>query len=383
MNSEFFNLWLPRIELAYHELQELILTNLVMISEQPAPTFKEVERSQIFCERVKAGKNLAQCGMDEIGNGVGILSGSNPDKNILVISHLDTHFSETYNHQVSIQPEQVNGIGIADNGLGCAVNAALPMFFEKLHYQPNANIIFMGSTRSLSSGNLEGLQFFLDQGKRKINYGICLESLELGRISHTSHGILRGSIIYKSHSERGNNENTGALYYLTEIINSLLAYPLPSRPKTVISLTSIRAGHAFNRMATEGNLNLEIRGEDSKIIEELLEFIRDLADEYSSRTDAEITFQLFSVRMPGGIPYRSPLVRSTRNILERLGVQPQIYPSRSELAALLMRDIPSVTIGLTSGDNTDSKDETIYINLMKKGICQLLLLLLEADSFCS
>ena len=383
MNREFFNFWLPRIETTCKELQELILTNLVMINEQPAPTFQEAKRSHIFCERINAANNLMQCGMDEMDNGVGILPGKDPDKNILVVSHLDTHFAETYDHRVSIQPHLIRGIGVADNGLGCAVNAALPLFFDKLGYQPNANIIFMGSTRSLGSGDLAGLQFFLDQGKRKINYGICLEGLELGRISYSSHGVLRGRITYKSRPEHSNNEGTGALYYLTEIINALLAYPLPSRPKTVISLTSIRAGHAFNRTATEGHLNLEIRSEDSPIIQELSDFISDLADEYSSKTYAEISFLRLSVRMPGGIPYRSPLVRSTRSILEWLNVQPQIYPSRSELAALIVRNIPSVTVGLTHGNNTDSSDEAVYLDLMAKGICQLLLLLLETDSFCS
>ncbi len=383
MNRDFFNLWLPRIENVYKELQELILTNLVMINEQPAPSFKEASRSQIFCERVNAANNLIQCGRDEMDNGVGILPGKNPDKNILVVSHLDTHFTETYDHKVSIQPQLVSGIGVADNGLGCAVNAALPVFFEKLDYQPNANIIFMGSTRSLGSGDLAGLQFFFDQGKRKIDYGICLEGLDLGRISHTSHGVLRGNITYKSRPERNSNEATGAIYYLTEMINALLAYPLPSRPKTVISLTSIRAGHAFNRIATEGNLNLEIRGEDSAIIQNLSDFISDLADEYSSKTDAEITFQRLSLRLPGGIPYRSPLVRSTRNILEWLDVQPQIYPSRSELAAFIVRNIPAVTVGLTLGNNMDSSDEAVHINMLPKGICQLLLLLLKADDYCS
>ncbi|MEM9423371.1 MAG: M28 family peptidase [Spirochaetota bacterium] len=382
MNREFFNQWAPRVDAVYKELQELVLTNLVMINEQPAPTFAEAKRSQIFCERLSAAGNLVQCGMDEVDNGVGILPGQNPDRNILIVSHLDTHFAETYDHQVSIHPQAISGIGVADNGLGCAVNAALPIFFEKLGYQPNANIIFMGSTRSLGSGDLAGLQFFLDQGRRNIDYGICLEGLELGRISHTSHGVLRGRIAYKSRSERNSHDNAGALYYLTEIINDLLAYPLPSRPKTVISLTSIRAGHAFNRMATEGHLNLEIRGEDSGIIEELAEFSRDLADEYSSKTDAEVTFQRLSVRMPGGIPYRSPLVRSARDILEYLDVQPQIYPSRSELAALIRRKIPSVTVGLTRGDNTDSSDEAVYLDLLAKGTAQLLLLLLEVDRFC-
>ena len=379
MDRELFAEWLPRIKFVYKELQELILTNLVMINEQPAPTFAEARRSKIFCERLNAANNLMQCNMDELHNGVGILQGNNPDKNILVVSHLDTHFADTYDHRVNIQPHLVGGIGVADNGLGCAVNAALPLFFEKLAYRPNANIIFMGSTRSLGSGDLAGLKFFLDRGKRSIDHGICLESLELGRISHTCHGVLRGRISYKSRTDRINNEDAGALYYLTQIINALLAYPLPSKPKTVISLTSIRAGHAFNRTATEGNLNLEIRGEDSSIIQELSAYISDLADEYSSQADAEILFQRLSVRMPGGIPYRSPLVRNTRGILEALGVQPQIYPSRSELAALIARNIPAVTIGLTRGDNTDSSDEAVYLDLLEKGVCQLLLLLLQTD----
>ncbi len=75
MNRELFDSWLPKIETVYNELQELILTNLVMINEQPAPTFEEARRSKIFCERLSTASNLMQCGMDEQDNAVGILPG--------------------------------------------------------------------------------------------------------------------------------------------------------------------------------------------------------------------------------------------------------------------------------------------------------------------
>ena len=48
----------------------------------------------------------------------------------------------------------------------------------------------MGSARSLGRGDLEGLRFFLDNFKKPITAGVCIEGVKLGRLSYSSIGIV-------------------------------------------------------------------------------------------------------------------------------------------------------------------------------------------------
>ena len=74
-------------------LKELLLANLVMMGEIPAPTFREQKRIAFLMQR------FSECGLqnvssDEVGNGLGILPGSTGEKNIVIVAHVDT-FSRT------------------------------------------------------------------------------------------------------------------------------------------------------------------------------------------------------------------------------------------------------------------------------------------------
>jgi len=94
---------LPRYEERLAELTEIMLANLVMIAETPAPTFSEQRRMEFVLERFNEYQ-LQNCSTDETGNALGILPGNDGDRNILVVAHMDTVFAENEDHTVTIQP---------------------------------------------------------------------------------------------------------------------------------------------------------------------------------------------------------------------------------------------------------------------------------------
>ena len=225
MDREFARLLdrLPEFQAGAKELSEILLTNLVMISEIPAPTFGEQRRMQFLLDRFNE-YDLQNCSTDEAGNALGILPGRSGEQNILVVGHMDTVFPEKVDHTVSIEPTAVSGAGIGDDSLGLASLATLPILLNHLEIELNSNIVLMGSAQSLGRGDIEGLRFFLNNRNVPISSGICVEGVKLGRLSYASIGMLRGEIHYRVPEEYDWTRfgAGGAIVNMNDVINHIL-----------------------------------------------------------------------------------------------------------------------------------------------------------------
>lgn len=225
----------------------MLLANLVMMGEIPAPTFGEEERINFLIDRFKEA-DLQKSSIDEVGNGFGVLKGDAGDENILVVAHADTVFDEITDHTIQVLKNMVRGPGVADNSLGLSTVATLPTLLERLGIKLKNNLILMGATRSLGRGNLEGLRSFLSNYDEPIKAGIGLEGVELGRLSHTSIGMKRGEIQCRVPEEYNWSRfgNGSAILTLNEVINKINNIHMPQRPHTSIIMGSISGGSSFN-----------------------------------------------------------------------------------------------------------------------------------------
>lgn len=368
------------IEQGIRDLRELILANLVMVGEIPAPTFKEERRIEFLLNRFKESE-IETKSTDEVGNGVGILEGTDGNGNILLVAHADTVFSEKTDHTLEVQPDIITGAGVADNSLGLAVLATIPTILERLDIELQHNLILMGATRSLGRGNLEGLRFFLSNFKKQIMAGVGLEGVEVGRLSHTSIGMKRGVIDCSVPEEYDWSRfgDASAILTLNEVINRINEIKLPQRPRTSIVMGSIEGGTSFNTTALKARLSFEIRSESAEMVQEIDQTLDEIVTEVSARSGDTINLDIFAQREPGGITFTHPLVRHTRQIMDKLDIPPHPGPSTSELSAFIDKQIPAITLGLTKGDNIHEENESIQIEPMYKGIAQIIGTLLAID----
>jgi len=97
--------------------REMLLANVVMISEIPAPTFAEQERISFLNQRFNES-GLDSTSIDELGNGVAILPGSEGKRTIMLTAHADTPFAAAENHSCTLDTGRILGLGVADNSLG-------------------------------------------------------------------------------------------------------------------------------------------------------------------------------------------------------------------------------------------------------------------------
>ena len=371
---------LSEFQAGARDLSEILLTNLVMISEIPAPTFGEQQRMSFLLDRFNEYE-LQNCSTDEADNALGILPGRAGEQNILVVAHMDTAFLEKVDHTVSIEPTSVSGAGIGDDSLGLAAIATLPSLLSHLGIQLNSNVILMGSARSLGRGDIEGIRFFLNNKNVPISTGICVEGVKLGRLSYASIGMLRGEIHYRVPEEYDWTRfgAGGAIVNMNDVINRILEIPLPRRPRTSIVLNSIEAGASFNTIPRQATLQFEIRSESGEFVRRLGDQIGDIAAETSSQTGAEVEFNVLARRQPGGLGFSHPMAAQSRAIIKALGVNPRISPSTSELSAFIDHNIPAVTIGLTQGEHHNEENERLDIEPIYLGLAQLIGMLVAID----
>jgi di/tripeptidase len=170
---------------------------------------------------------------------------------------------------------------------------------------------------------------------------------------------------------------------MNDMINRILEIPLPRKPKTTIVLGQMEAGTSYNTLPTKAKLRFEIRSESEDIVSDLATRINYLAEEMTSKTGALVQYREISRRKPGGTDFSHPLNMMGRKILKKLGFTPRITPSTSEVAALIDKGIPAVTVGLTSGENAGEPDESVEIEPISKGLAQLTALLKAIDMGCT
>jgi acetylornithine deacetylase/succinyl-diaminopimelate desuccinylase-like protein len=376
---------LPELPEQLADIQETLIANLIMLGEIPAPTFEEEGRIKLFLQR------MVECGLenvssDEAGNGVGIIRGSDPERNILLVAHADSVYTDKTEHALSVLADEIVGPGVADNSLGMATLVSLPNVIERLGLKFNSNLVLLSSTKGLGRGNLDGLRFFMENNRIPFDAGICVEGAQLGRLSYSAVGMFRGHISC-SIPEELDWKMAGqysAIIALNDVINRILEIPLPRRPRTSIVLGAIRGGKSYNVMATHSSLRFEVRSESAEMVEDIRIKIGEIIAHASATHKAEFEFNVVSSREPGGIDISHPLVKNCRKIMETLDLKPTIRPSMSEVSELISRGLPSVTLGITAASNLHDVKETIRINPIYTGLAQLIAVLIAIDGgFCN
>ena len=172
-------------------IKDIIITNIVLIGQVPAPTFKEKRRSQIFMDR------MAEFGVDEVTtdgyrNPIGIIRGTDREKPpIFMVAHLDTFFEKDMVHNYTIKENSITGPGILDNSLGVGVLLSMPVIFQNLGLRFASDIILAGTIQSIGKGNLRGVRHLLKTWPTPIRGSICLEGVELGRLNYFSDGMIK------------------------------------------------------------------------------------------------------------------------------------------------------------------------------------------------
>jgi len=373
---------LPHLVDEIKAARDIIITNVVLIGQIPAPTFKEKRRSMVFMER------LAEFGVDEVTtdgyrNPIGIIRGTASDKPpIFVVAHLDTFFEKDIDHNYTIKENSITGPGVLDNSLGVGVLMSLPILFKQLDIRFESDIVLAGTIQSIGKGNLRGVRHLLKTWPTPIRGAICLEGVDLGRLNYFSDGMIRGEILCAISEDKGglHKFTPNAILILNEVINEIMNLHLPQRPRSRIVIGKIAGGANHGKIAFEATLGFEIRSDSYKMVKSIYGNIKDIVDGISHENEVDLNIKTISNLKAARLKFNHPLVKSAAAILESLGIKPMSKSTESALSIFLSHKIPALTLGITYGENYFTEKATMEIDPMFKGIAQIIGVIKAIDS---
>jgi hypothetical protein len=377
-DMKYLHQWTTAIE----SIKEIIITNIVLTGQVPAPTFQEHDRAAIFMERL-AELQIDECTTDDYNNPIGIIRGRSRSKPpIFVVAHMDTAFGKDVDHNFTIKTDTITGAGLLDNSLGVGGLASLPAILRKLELQFESDIVLCGAIQSIGKGNLRGIRHLLKTWSTPIRGAICLESGELGRLNYYSDGMIRCEIrcFVDRTIQRSQRFMPNAILVINEVINQILALQMPLKPRSKVIFGKINGGLKHGQIALTATLGIEIRSDSDEMVGRLYTDIRDIVQGLGHEYEVELKTKTISNVRASRLKYNHPLVKSAVNVMTSLGLQPISGPSESELSIFLSRNIPALTLGLTYGHGYQQEVASMQINPMFAGIAQVIGIMSAIDA---
>ncbi len=149
----------PRIQASLAHIvamESQLLSDLIELTEIPAPPFGEYKRALRFAEMLREA-GLSDVVIDEVGNVIGRRAGRTGNRVIAYTAHLDTVFPAGTDVTVRIDGDTMFAPGIGDNTRGLVVILAVLRAMQQAGIETDADILFVGNVGEEGLGDLRGV----------------------------------------------------------------------------------------------------------------------------------------------------------------------------------------------------------------------------------
>src|SRR5436190_7014700 len=120
------------------------VSELVALTEVPAPPFKEKKRGEAFLALMRQ-LNLSDVEMDGAGNVLGVRKGTGSGPMLAVLAHMDTVFPEGTAVTVKRDGSKFSAPGVGDNTRGLALMLAVIRAMDAGKFQTAGDVLFVGN----------------------------------------------------------------------------------------------------------------------------------------------------------------------------------------------------------------------------------------------
>ena len=358
-----------------------ILDLAVDIQQIAAPTFAEANRAR-FVYDLYLREGLADVEIDEVGNVYGRIAGDGDAAPLVICAHLDTVFpAETDLHLSRVHPNQndardlnvLAGPGIGDNSLGVAGMFGLLWLLRAQKRTLRGDIWLVATVGEEGLGDLYGMRAVVDRFENAPLVYLVLEGMALGHIYHRALGARRFRV--SAYTEGGHSwghfGRPSAVHVLANLIDQLVALPLPENPRTTLNVGVFVGGTSINTIAAEASFELDLRSESPTALTELVEAVQMLVAA-ANKPKVEVVAEPIGDRPAGGILESHPLAALAERALIHVGVQPILTIGSTDANIPLSRGYPALCLGITTGEGAHTKRELIHADYVEAGMRQLL-----------
>jgi acetylornithine deacetylase/succinyl-diaminopimelate desuccinylase-like protein len=149
------------------------IEELIMLTEIPAPPFKEDKRAIRFMQLLKDA-GVDSVWIDKVGNVVALRKGKDSKRTVVLDAHLDTVFPEGTDVKVKFKGDTLYAPGIGDDTRGLVMVASVLRALNTAKIQTQADILFIGSVGEEGLGDLRGVKQLFSSESRHIDSWISI-----------------------------------------------------------------------------------------------------------------------------------------------------------------------------------------------------------------
>ncbi|GAB1484042.1 hypothetical protein MASR2M78_28590 [Treponema sp.] len=376
---------LPELRSRFVGLRDLVLSNLVLIGEIPGAAVTredddEVDkvdyalRAKFFADRlVELG--VDECSADDSGNPVGLVKGSDPTLGpIIVAAHLDSFIRGSEEIHFSIREGTIAGQGVLDNAVGAGTILSLPELLRELKISFKSDLYIVGFAGKGPRTDQVAVRRFLENLSVPVRGAVIVEGGELGRLNYYSEAMIRADVKVDVRDAGGLESKAGdnMVIVMNDLIDRILAIELPQKPPTRINIGRLKGGLKYGEPALSAEMGLEIRSYKDDEVERISVKLEDIVASARYEYGVDARLEKVASARAASIGYAHPLVKASVAVMEKLGIEPAVFSSESELSAFLEKGISAVTIGITRGEDYRLETARASIETIPDGLAQLI-----------
>jgi acetylornithine deacetylase/succinyl-diaminopimelate desuccinylase-like protein len=361
-------------------IADRVLNLAAEIQQIPAPTFAEGLRSE-FIQQHLFNQGVTDVTRDEVGNVYAHVTGRGEVQPLVVSAHLDTVFPLNTDLQLSRTPDKFTGPGIGDNSLGLAGLFGLLWGLKEIGSGQSNSVPLPGDLWLVANvceeglGNLRGMKAIVDRFKQNSLAYLVLEGLSLGQVFHRGLGVRRYRITV--HTPGGHSwmdhGRPSAVHELADLVVKFKNIPLPIKPRTSLNVGMISGGTSVNTIASGAEMLLDLRSEDSYILDVLAAQVEKLVEgaNRAGGDTVKVKAEVIGHRPSGEITVEHPLVKLAVKCLKIQGITANLNIGSTDANEPLSRGLPAVCIGITTGGGAHTMGEYLETKPVGQGLAQL------------
>ena len=385
----------PKLKVALETVDrehDRLVTDIIRLTEIPAPPFKEDARAAAFLEMLRA-HGLTAVERDAEGNVMGVRRGKGGGPLIALAAHLDTVFPEGTDVTVKRDGTRLAAPGIGDNSRALAVLLAMTRAMDAAKIDTASDILVIGNVGEEGPGDLRGVKHLFQRGPYKDRIGMFISMDGAGGGDDITHGAV-GSRRYRVTFTGPGGHSYGAFglvnpaFALGNAMRLFGTIQVPSSPKTTYSVGVVGGGTSVNSIPFESWMEVDMRSvspiELRKVEAQFLAMMQQAADEENkarSTTQGRIAvdLKLMGDRPSGETPRDSAIVQTAAAVVRAMGLTPRFSFGSTDANLPISLGIPAITVDSGGrGGRAHSLDEWIDVDKSSslQGIRSALILVL-------
>lgn len=341
--------------------EEKFIDELIEITKIEAPTFYEQNRAKYMVEHFEK-LGLEDVHIDQFGNAIGVLKGTNPSFSVVLDAHMDTVFPFGSVKEVIRDGDYLKAPGVSDDNRGLATLLSLIRAFNTCGAKPTNDIIFLGSTREEGLGMLGGMRDFMSENGDSVGAIIAIDGEKVPDVVYRATGMITAEAVFTGVSGHAGMNGLNALHACVKAAARVADFQTSlDDDLTTLNVTVFHAGSdtEVHVRPEKASFKYNIRSNSPTALSELNAKIMDacenaVAEENAQwKTEALSFNRIILAQAPANCSQKedSPLLQMVSQAISWLGYKPN-FSSRGCTNASWGVEYgkPSVCVGMNMVD---------------------------------